>query len=493
MSTPGMWLSGRGGGALSMSIRVVEPRRAEDTGDTACAANPLRQAAATWRSLGGDRGLLLHGQALAEAEDWAARHGADLGEDERDLLRECREAMESDLRRRRQAGLIRCVASIVAVAALVGFGLAWSWRAERLVAQQTASAARGQLALEQEAKLAAQQTLAAESEARVLAQEAEEAMRWDLRAARGLAIAERSRALSGLAVASIGEDRELAILLGVEAAQLAKSSPRLEPCLSEALPALYRALEHPGWEEAAHALDADLPLQRAWLSADGRALTFDDKGTARVWDAATGTPQGVLEGEGRKLLDAAWAPEGSRVALANEAGQIVIFDPASQAVVATFSAGLVVDLSWSPDGTRLLVLTGGRTLAVWELGAESRAMSWKPTDGALIGAEWDAEGQRIMAHLDTGEAVLLDAGTGDALLTCTDDSRAVWVDPSNTDARMVATEEGDQRLYLVGGDLAGVACARTTRNMTQAEWARFMGAETPYRRTCPGLPEGGAE
>jgi len=32
------------------------------------------------------------------------------------------------------------------------------------------------------------------------------------------------------------------------------------------------------------------------------------------------------------------------------------------------------------------------------------------------------------------------------------------------------------------------ACRMANRNLTQAEWERFIGRETSYRRTCPNLP-----
>jgi WD40 repeat protein len=33
------------------------------------------------------------------------------------------------------------------------------------------------------------------------------------------------------------------------------------------------------------------------------------------------------------------------------------------------------------------------------------------------------------------------------------------------------------------------ACRIAGRNLTEAEWRRFIGPETPYEHTCPGLPD----
>jgi WD40 repeat protein len=34
------------------------------------------------------------------------------------------------------------------------------------------------------------------------------------------------------------------------------------------------------------------------------------------------------------------------------------------------------------------------------------------------------------------------------------------------------------------------ACRIAARNLTQAEWNQFIGADIPYERTCPDLPAG---
>ena len=40
-------------------------------------------------------------------------------------------------------------------------------------------------------------------------------------------------------------------------------------------------------------------------------------------------------------------------------------------------------------------------------------------------------------------------------------------------------------------DLVELACGLLTRNLTAEEWEAYVGAEEPYRKSCPELP--GAE
>ena len=41
-------------------------------------------------------------------------------------------------------------------------------------------------------------------------------------------------------------------------------------------------------------------------------------------------------------------------------------------------------------------------------------------------------------------------------------------------------------------DLLSEACARTVRNLSEAEWERYLG-DLPYRQTCPGRPVPGQD
>jgi WD40 repeat protein len=62
--------------------------------------------------------------------------------------------------------------------------------------------------------------------------------------------------------------------------------------------------------------------------------------------------------------------------------------------------------------------------------------------------------------------------------------------------------DGSSRLVSVAADgavrgwladtraLADAVCARVSRNLTEQEWAHFIGTDIPYEATCPGLPAG---
>jgi len=81
-------------------------------------------------------------------------------------------------------------------------------------------------------------------------------------------------------------------------------------------------------------------------------------------------------------LDCAHSPDGRRIALATETGQIYIFDLAAGALTSTYSshAMAVRSLAWSADGQLLLTASEDKRLILHDV---RTAPSGKPGSGAV--------------------------------------------------------------------------------------------------------------
>ncbi|MBN1877920.1 MAG: hypothetical protein JXA33_27110, partial [Anaerolineae bacterium] len=124
--------------------------------------------------------------------------------------------------------------------------------------------------------------------------------------------------------------------------------------------------------------------------------------------------------------------------------------------------GWVWHAAWSPDGARVATASYDQTISVWDV---ATALAHKTQTVAPLFTVWGhADEVRLVAWSPDGVR-LLSAGL-------------------DTVARLTIT-----RVDGPGG-LIETACAHTGRNFTPEEWLRFMGAETPYREMCPGLPAG---
>lgn len=187
---------------------------------------------------------------------------------------------------------------------------------------------------------------------------------------------------------------------------------------------------------------AETPLL-ATGHADGEILLWDRN---RLWHDGGVEPAGRLEGHDGEVRALAFAPAPSRPAgalLASGATDQTtrLWDPARGEPVAQ-TLGLGDPLAWlqralrgAPEPGPALAVIGGREEFV-------RALAFAP---------------------------------GDAL------------------ARTLASAAADGTLRLSIADSAALAdrvCRLAWRNLSQAEWDRFVGPDTPYQRTCPNLAPG---
>jgi dipeptidyl aminopeptidase/acylaminoacyl peptidase len=109
----------------------------------------------------------------------------------------------------------------------------------------------------------------------------------------------------------------------------------------------------------------------------------------------------------------------------------------------------VNDVVFSPDGTRLATASHDRTARIW------------------------------------------DTATGRTTATLTDHTGPVYNVVFSPDGTRLATAGSDRtaRIRSLPPLWPQQLCARTGRNLSQAEWNEYLGAQ-PYRRQCPQRPSG---
>jgi len=128
---------------------------------------------------------------------------------------------------------------------------------------------------------------------------------------------------------------------------------------------------------------------------------------------------------------------------------------------------------------------------VWDAATGAEIFTLRGHTAAVGHAAWSSDDTRIVTASDDGSAKVWDAASGVELFTLSGHtgpvSHAAW---SSDDTRIVtASTDGSARIYIADADaLIGFACTRTDRNLTQEEWQCYVGADVPYRKTCPNLP-----
>jgi WD40 repeat protein/DNA-binding SARP family transcriptional activator len=353
----------------------------------------LARATAEWRGSDGDPSFLIRGARLDQLETWAATTDLAIGRSERAYLKASvdqreRERGEEERRHeherrieRRSARRLRSLVGVFAAAALIA----------------------GSLTI-----VASRQSNTAQRETRVAT----------------------ARELATAAVANLGVDPELSVLLASEAVQRTRSSDGT--VLEVAEEALHRAV-------VASRLELEVPGvggSLAWSPAgvfvtegpegsgiiDIRLASTGVDGTLKVWDPSTGR---LLSSWSRDAD--AWAPsfdaDGVLVAAAWGDGTVRVLDVSTGRVVTTVPMQDVYDAALSPEGNLLAVAShhlGGDGFVfdvktgrrVFRLdapdccnGASLSAVSWSPDGSYLaVGGEgathvWDVRTERLLQTL----------------------------------------------------------------------------------------------
>lgn len=215
-----------------------------------------------------------------------------------------------------------------------------------------------------------------------------------------------SRELSIAALNNLEVDPERSILLALQALEQSDTT--------EARDALHRAVQA---SRVRLSLRHDGPVEDAAYSPDGKRIaTASDDGFVRVWDAASGAE--LLRLETGPAAGVAFSPDGIRLATADyAAGTASLWDAVTGEKMLTLAGhvGGVNQAIFSPDGTRLATAGEDGTARVWDLASGDQlvvleghtdivsTVAFHPDGTHLITGSWD--GTARVWDIEDGEEV----------------------------------------------------------------------------------------
>jgi WD40 repeat protein len=176
----------------------------------------------------------------------------------------------------------------------------------------------------------------------------------------------------------------------------------------------------------------------AW-SPDGRSLArvfmYSEKGEGLlVWDLVK---HAEWRGATGPIEHASWSPDGSRIVVGSDFGNVQLFDPRAKRLVRTAqlhdpNAGAMMALAWSPDSTRVAILQISGSIDLWDAktGATRRAIRRAPT-GLDLAVGWSPDSALLAVPTDTGGLELFDGHTGAS-------KRVLRADPRSTEPLDIA-------------------------------------------------------
>jgi WD40 repeat protein len=415
----------------------------------------LQRSAAEWCANDRDDDLLLRGTPLAQALEWSAAHPDLRSPDVEEFVvaGERRRAAEEHEREnaRRRSRRVRTAAVTVlatfAVVALVASLFAYvaarraernQDEAERRFAQALAAIAEEQVEASPRLALA----LAAESIARSGQPTAE-----SLGTMVSARVAESSTPLVP-STAALGTGDALRVTVAPDGGLVATGNRDGTIRLWDPETGSQLAELTGGHDKSAEAIDFT-PDGRTLLSAgsDGRLVRWD------VSDPAAPGPPVVLQETAGVLWEMGVDPTGEQVALASEAGSVLLVDirpPVRDARELADIGEDVTTVEFSPDGELVAAGTGSGRVGMWDAETGTEVMTpFHPHRSDVWEIEFGADGETFATASSDGRVRLFDTGTGEllqAVVPSAIDARGVQLHPNGSLA-VAGDEDGGVRFW----------------------------------------------
>jgi WD40 repeat protein len=262
----------------------------------------------------------------------------------------------------------------------------------------------------------------------------------------------KSRELAAFSAASLSDDPEKSILLGMRAVNATQPPvPAAEQALHQAILSSQVRVTLRGHTNSVNGVA---------FSPDGKRLaTASADHTAKVWDTESGKELFTLRGHTNSVNGVAFSPDGKRLATASEDQTAKVWDAESGKELFTLrDSGPVYSVAFSPDGKRLATASkafspDGKRLAtasaddtakVWDAESGKELFTLRGHSSSFFDVAFSPDGKRLATASEDQTAKVWDAESGKELLTLRGHTNSVNGVAFSPDGKRLATASQDQ-------------------------------------------------
>jgi len=229
------------------------------------------------------------------------------------------------------------------------------------------------------------------------------------------------------------------------------------------------------------------------FSPDGKWLASPLSETVILWDVKSHKWLDTFVGHKGAVNGAAFSPDGKRLASAGTDQTVILWDAHSRKPLATLEGhkSLVSCVAFSPDGKRLASASADQTVILWDLDSRKPLATLEGHRDSVSSVAFSPDGKRLASASWDQTVILWDMDSHKPLATLEGHKGQVYGVAFSPDGRWLASASADKTIILWDLDLDHLeaqACRTANRNLTCEEWHNYIGADTPYRKTCDALP-----